>query len=76
MPSLGMCLQVTVALRCRVCQQLRDSERVAHSIINVALFGRIAYAQCPSCQQEVSTYHDRNYRARVRRFIAKNTTHA
>jgi hypothetical protein len=70
---IGMQLRTAVVLRCGICGQIRDSDRVADSVACVALFGAVAYAQCPSCHQIVTDFKDRNYRARARRFVARLT---
>lgn len=60
---------------CRVCLQYRDEDEAKRAAVEVALFGRGAYAVCPSCGQKADDAHDRNYRRRVRRFLTSRRRH-
>jgi hypothetical protein len=72
--SLGQSLELRLALECTVCRQYLDSDKIADDVTEVALYGKLAYAQCPSCRRIVADRHDRNYRARVRRFLERRKT--
>lgn len=71
--SLGQVLSARLSLECKVCRQLLDVQRADDDAIDVALFGKVPYAQCPSCRQIVPDRHDQNYRRRVRRFDRART---
>lgn len=64
--------RLVLNLVCKVCQQTIDFEGAAETQKIAALFGRKAYAVCPSCGQEAVDHHDRNYRQRVRRFLKRH----
>ncbi len=69
MLSMGMGLRL--GLKCTVCYQWRDEARAQATSVAVALFGAKGYAVCPCCEQPAPDQHDRNYRRRVRRFLAR-----
>jgi hypothetical protein len=62
---------ISLAQTCKVCQEILDDEKRSTTAVVAAIFGADAYAICPSCSQEPANHHDRNYRARARRFIAR-----
>jgi hypothetical protein len=71
MIGLSMQPKLLLALRCKVCRQYMDSERVKEDRITAALFGAKKYAQCPCCGQIVNDGGDENYKARYRRFVKR-----
>jgi len=48
-----------------------DAEETARTAVMVELFGKVAYAVCCCCRQEVHDHHDANYRRRWRRWVRK-----
>jgi len=42
-----------ISLECGLCKQLMDSEEQQETRVKVAIFGAVAYAVCPVCNQEV-----------------------
>jgi hypothetical protein len=75
MIGMGLSLRLTVTLECKVCGQSLNTKKRDEDLTNVALFGRVEYAQCPSCLQIVpfGQMRDPAYRRRVRRFVQKRT---
>lgn len=67
-----MQLLLLQAMKCRVCRQL-ILDREGDFKVTLYLFGAVEYAVCPSCGNETTgdLMKDRNYRRRVRRFVAK-----
>jgi hypothetical protein len=53
---------------CLVCRQWRDQEAAHETAVTRRLCGEIAWAICPSCQQQAPDPDDLAYRYRARRF--------
>jgi hypothetical protein len=70
---LSLAPRLLQVCRCRVCQQSIDSPAgsLHYDEVEQRLFGYKQYAKCPSCGHTVEDHQDRNYRARVRRFLAR-----
>jgi hypothetical protein len=66
-------LRQIAALKCSVCKQLYDQQRIRTSTEIKIVFGSAEYAICPCCQQGVSdaTFKSKLYRERFDRFIQK-----
>lgn len=58
-------------LECRVCRQAIIDERVGGTAVDAAFYGFAAFAVCVCCKQEAPDLHDRNYRARFRRYVRR-----
>lgn len=71
MLGLSQSVNVRVRQECRICYQEISADKIDRDVVDVKLFGCVAYAQCPACRQTVSDHRDPNYRARVRRFMLR-----
>lgn len=71
MLGLSQSVNVRVRQECRICYQEISADKIDRDVVDVQLFGRVAYAQCPACRQVVEQHRDPNYRARVRRFMLR-----
>ncbi len=71
--SLGCRLRICQWQTCRCCRQVLDSDARDRVAVDVAFYGAVALAICPQCRQQVDEQqlHDRNYRRRARRFLAR-----
>ncbi len=64
-------LHISLAMTCKVCQEIVDDEKRSTTAVIAALFGAAPFSICPACGQEPANHHDQNYRRRVKRFIAR-----
>lgn len=68
---IGFQLRQVIGFECRLCHRLIDDDERKRTMVSAWMFGFVAYSICPSCFQEPEDMHDRNYRARVRRYCAR-----
>lgn len=66
---LQQCPSLALILRCGTCKQSIDDAEIDTAALQVQLFGRVNYAICPTCFQEVPDHTDRGYRCRVGKVI-------
>ncbi len=64
--GMSMRFEMRHAHKCDVCQQFRDEDRAHATAVEVALFGRSAYAVCACCGQEPPDHRNQAYRRRFR----------
>lgn len=68
---IGLRIGLRVGLTCRVCYREIDPEDRADDASTIALVGAEPYAVCPVCRQIALCPRERNYRARVRRWLRR-----
>jgi hypothetical protein len=73
MMSLSMTpmLRLAQVLECRVCRQCLYDDTPSPLDFDVAFFGAAPYVVCACCHQIVEDSHDKNYRARFRRYVKR-----
>lgn len=71
MMSMSMSCSLRQGLECRVCRQWLFDDAPSPLAFEVAFFGAAPYVVCACCRQVVEESHDKNYRARFRRYVRR-----
>ena len=66
---MNFAMRMVMTMICGVCRE--DRNRPDPDALMVALCGAAKWKVCPCCHKTVDDCKDRNYRARARRWVAK-----